>query len=236
MKKTKTGHEASLWWVALMAIWRRSKAASRMPRNWEPIEKRSSAMLSAVVAIATMSSAWSKQDSISRWQVITSNRPSPVRRPAPVTTVLQPTKKIGCEAFEIATSTLGSEQREWLATWPNEQIVDMQGGSVLLCHGSPGYTTEFLYEAELDDLHLEAWLDKFGLRGFICTHSGLPFVRQLAGGLFAVNGWVVGKADHDGDPAVHYAFIDLSSEGCPVIDIRRITSDYDGWARWKRPA
>lgn len=139
-------------------------------------------------------------------------------------------ERISCEAFEIATSTLGEEERGWLATWPNEQVVELEGGRILLCHGSPGYTSEFLYEAELDDLRLQAWLDHFQVKGFVCTHSGLPFVRHLAGGGFAVNCGVVGKADHDGDPAVHYAYVELPADGAPRIEIRRVEYDCTGWA------
>ena len=139
-------------------------------------------------------------------------------------------EKISCEAFEIAVNGLSEPSREWLATWPNEQIVELEGGRVLLCHGSPGNTNEFLYEAELDDLRLEAWLDQFGVRGFVCTHSGLPFVRHLRGGRFAVNCGVAGKPDHDGDPAVHYALIDLAAAE-PSIEIRRVTYDHESWAR-----
>src|SRR5580658_1794935 len=139
-------------------------------------------------------------------------------------------EKISCEAFELATAGLNTESREWLGTWPGEKIVDLEGGRVLLCHGSPGYTSEFLYEAELDNLRLEAWLDRFGVRGFICTHSGLPFIRHLADGRFAVNCGVVGKPDHDGDTAVHYAVIDLPATGESNIDIRRVSYDHEGWA------
>ena len=139
-------------------------------------------------------------------------------------------EKISCEAFELATAGLSEESRSFLATWPDEQIIDLEGGRVLLCHGSPGYTSEFLYEAELDDLRLEAWLDRFNVRGFVCTHSGLPFVRRLADGRFAVNCGVTGKPDHDGDPAVHYAFLDLPANG-DAIEIRRISYDHEGWAR-----
>jgi hypothetical protein len=96
-------------------------------------------------------------------------------------------EKISCEAFEIAVEALSEDSRQWLATWPDAKIVDLEGGSLLLCHGSPGYTSEFLYEAELDDLRLEAWLDHFQVKGFVCTHSGLPFVRHLRNGRFAVN-------------------------------------------------
>ena len=137
---------------------------------------------------------------------------------------------ISCEAFQLATSQLGDDERAYLATWPDSKIVELEGGRVLLCHGSPGYTSEFLYEVELDDLRLEAWLDAFDVRGFVCTHSGLPFVRHLRGGRFAVNCGVTGKPDHDGDPAVHYALIELP-EGEARIEIRRVTYDHEAWAR-----
>jgi hypothetical protein len=140
-------------------------------------------------------------------------------------------EKISCEAFELATADLSDQSRRLLATWPDEQIVELEGGRILLCHGSPGYTSQFLYEAELDDLRLEAWLDRFDVRGFVCTHSGLPFVRRLADARFAVNCGVVGKPDHDGDPAVHYAFIDLPASGEPRIEIRRVSYDHENWAR-----
>lgn len=140
-------------------------------------------------------------------------------------------EKISCEAFELATAGLPEQAREFLGTWPNEQIVEMAGGRILLCHGSPGHTSEFLYEAELDDLRLEAWLDHYGVTGFVCTHSGLPFVRRLASGRFVVNCGVTGKADHDGDPAVHYAMIGLPESGEAEIEIRRVTYDHERWAQ-----
>ncbi|MEO7327604.1 MAG: hypothetical protein ABI193_03430 [Minicystis sp.] len=138
---------------------------------------------------------------------------------------------VSCEAFRVATETLDDEARAFLDTWPDHTVVEMAGGRVLLCHGSPGYTSEFLYECELDDLRLEAWLDRFGVRGFVCTHSGLPFVRRLRGGRFAVNCGVVGKPDHDGDPAVHYAIIDCAEGSDPAIEIRRVAYDHEAWAR-----
>jgi diadenosine tetraphosphatase ApaH/serine/threonine PP2A family protein phosphatase len=138
---------------------------------------------------------------------------------------------ISCEAFRLATAALGERSRAYLATWADHHIVELDGGRVLLCHGSPGYTSEFLYEVELDDLRVEAWLDAFDVRGFVCTHSGLPFVRHLRGGRFAVNCGVVGKPDHDGDPAVHYARIELAEGIPPAIEIRRVTYDCEAWAR-----
>jgi diadenosine tetraphosphatase ApaH/serine/threonine PP2A family protein phosphatase len=143
---------------------------------------------------------------------------------------------VSCESFRLATEALDEEDRRWLGTWPDHAIVEMAGGRVLLCHGSPGHTSEFLYECELDDLRLSAWLDRFQVRGFVCTHSGLPWVRRLRGGRFAVNCGVVGKPDHDGDPAVHYALIDLPEGGEASLEIRRVPYDHGGWAERMREA
>lgn len=137
---------------------------------------------------------------------------------------------ISCEAFELATAALSDATTDWLGTWPEHAVVELDGGRVLLCHGSPGYTSEFLYEVELDDLRLEAWLDRFDVRGFVCTHSGLPWIRRLRGGRFAINCGAVGKADHDGDPAVHYARVELPAEGDAVLEIRRVAYDHGAWA------
>ncbi|HVV88539.1 MAG TPA: metallophosphoesterase [Kofleriaceae bacterium] len=138
---------------------------------------------------------------------------------------------ISCEAFQQATRGLPDADADWLGTWPDREIVELAGGRVLLCHGSPGHTSEFLYEAELDDLRLEAWLDTFDVRGFVCTHSGLPFVRRLRGDRFAVNCGAVGKADHDGDPAVHYALVELPASGPARLELRRVAYDHEAWAR-----
>jgi len=45
-----------------------------------------------------------------------------------------------------------------------------------------------------------------------------------------VNCGAVGKADHDGDPAVHYAFLDLPRGAAPRLEIRRVGYDHEGWA------
>jgi diadenosine tetraphosphatase ApaH/serine/threonine PP2A family protein phosphatase len=136
-----------------------------------------------------------------------------------------------CEAFRLATAMLTDASADWLGTWPERAVVELAGGPVLLCHGSPGHTSEFLYEVELDDLRLEAWLDRFDVRGFVCTHSGLPWVRHLRGGRFAVNCGAVGKPDHDGDPAVHYALLRLEAPDRPAeIEIRRVPYDHQTWA------
>lgn len=135
-------------------------------------------------------------------------------------------------AHQWAMRSLSGENLAWLGTWPDLALVKTTRGTILLCHGSPGQTNEFLYESELDDARLEAWLEAFGAVGFVCTHSGFPWIRRLSGNRFAMNCGVSGKPDHDHDAAVHYATLSLSPEpgGAPELNIERVEYDHLAWA------
>ncbi len=139
-------------------------------------------------------------------------------------------ERVSCQGFGHALEGLSAARRAWIGAWPERAVVETAAGPVLLCHGSPGRTNEFLYASELDAGRLEAWLDQFGVVGFVCTHSGLPWVRHLSGGRFAANCGVVGKPDHDGDPAVHYALLRLAAGAAPSVEIRRVEYDHLAWA------
>jgi diadenosine tetraphosphatase ApaH/serine/threonine PP2A family protein phosphatase len=133
-------------------------------------------------------------------------------------------------AHQYAMKSLNENNRAWLGTWPDLITLETTAGKVLLCHGSPERTNEFLYESELDLERMRRWLDQFEAVGFACTHSGFPWVRHLAGGRFAVNCGVVGKPDHDHDAAVHYATIELGEASVGPVEIHRVEYDHLAWA------
>ena len=139
-------------------------------------------------------------------------------------------EKYGCLAQQYALQSLSEPFRDYIRAWPQQAVLETPGGNVLLCHGSPDRNNEFLYESTLDDARLNAWLDRHGVQGLVCTHTGLPWVRPLAGGRFAVNCGVVGKPDHDGDPAVHYALAQWRNDAWR-IRIQRVTYDHSAWAK-----
>ena len=139
-------------------------------------------------------------------------------------------EKYGCMAHQYAMDGLSEEHRAWLQTLPDAGLIETSKGNLFLCHGSPAQTNEFLYESQLDDTQLESWLTTYGAIGFGCTHTGLPWVRRLSGDRFAVNCGVVGKSDHDGDPAVHYALLRQKDSGF-AAEIRLVEYDHEEWAR-----
>ena len=138
-------------------------------------------------------------------------------------------EKWGCEAFRLALESLSDSNRDWLGKWPDLQAQDTVIGRLLLCHGSPDQTNEFLYESELDNDRLEQWLEQYDAVGLLCTHTGLPWVRELTSGRFAANVGVIGKPDHDGDPAVHYAIVANAGGQQPSPIIQRVAYDHQRW-------
>ncbi|NNM87643.1 MAG: metallophosphoesterase [Phycisphaerae bacterium] len=141
---------------------------------------------------------------------------------------------LGCQAFELASKTLDHTHRLALATWPDEKMLDTALGGVLLCHGSPDQSNEFLYESRLDSVRMERWLQERDVVGFICTHTGLPWIRRVGDAGFAVNCGVVGKPDHDGEQCVHYAIVECSAADTVAITIESVAYDASGWARQLR--
>lgn len=141
----------------------------------------------------------------------------------------QEDERLGCMAHQYAMRSITPELQAWLSTWPDSRVVETDLGPLLLCHGSPEQTNEFLYESQLLDERLLTWLEATGAHVLLCTHTGLPWVRTLPGNRLAVNCGAVGKPDHDGDPAVHYAVLDALG-GSYSAEIRRVTYDHEAWA------
>ena len=117
----------------------------------------------------------------------------------------------GCRSFEWSLNSLSEMNKQKLAILQERDIIDTVSGKVLLCHGSPEIQNEFLYDSTVTDEQIKKWLKENNVSGFVCTHTGLPWIKQFSDGTFAVNCGVTGKPDHDGDLAIHYAIIDCSS-------------------------
>ncbi len=138
-------------------------------------------------------------------------------------------EQASCQAFAYASRSLSEDNRRWLATWPALYRLNTTAGLILLCHGSPRKTNEFLYQSGLDEKSLRSMLTNSRACGFVCTHSGLPWLRDIGEAGVAANCGVVGKPDHDGDPAVHYLILEVTGAGV-AVEIRRVEYDHETWA------
>lgn len=135
-------------------------------------------------------------------------------------------ERLSCAASARQADGLKVEDLLILARWPEISVIDTAHGALLLCHGSPDRSNEFL-SAE-DTARMHQWLRETNAQVLACSHTGVPWLRALSDHRLAVNVGAVGKPDHDGDTAVHYAVIDMGKP--PAASIRRVSYDHVAWA------
>lgn len=139
-------------------------------------------------------------------------------------------EKISGRAFQYALEGLTEQHREWLSGWPDVIRLETEAGRFVLCHGSPRRTNEFLYRSELSDRPWRAWCAEYDAQGMFCAHTGFPWTHTSEDGFVLANTGAAGKPDHDGDPAVHYATLDVTSSP-PDASVQRVTYDHRSWEK-----
>ena len=134
-------------------------------------------------------------------------------------------------SFFWTRDNTGQEEKAWLRTLPREFRFEVEGLRVLLCHGSPRSTTEYLVENRSagflaqftpggsDDAHAD--LIVFG-------HTHVPFHRTVNGVHF-VNSGSVGRPK-DGDPRAGYVVLTLES-GSVSMEVVRLEYDVESACR-----
>jgi diadenosine tetraphosphatase ApaH/serine/threonine PP2A family protein phosphatase len=123
-------------------------------------------------------------------------------------------------AYAYTLANTSEPGRAWLRSLPASIRFEHAGRSVLLCHGSPRQTNEFLWESRSPDAFLERLAADSGADVVAVTHTGIPWVRRLPSGRLFVNVGAIGRPPNDGDPSVPYAI--LSAD-----DVRIVRVGYD---------
>lgn len=124
-------------------------------------------------------------------------------------------------AFEWAYEHLSDEARAYLASLPEQRVVDLAGRRLTMVHGSPESISEHLLP-DTPQARLEALAAQAGPDIVVCGHSHQAFVRQARDVLF-INTGSVGRSD-DGDSRACYAILDLGNDRAMVQHFR---VDYD---------
>ncbi len=129
--------------------------------------------------------------------------------------------------------------KRWLAGLPSEIRLQVGPWRILLCHGSPRQTNEFLWETGTSDAFL-AWLfRRYAADVIVGTHTGLPWARlaptgQDGGcGLF-VNCGAIGRPPNDGTTTVVYAVLTVPTDpaavaggATPAVEFIRLAYDHE---------
>lgn len=122
-------------------------------------------------------------------------------------------------AYTFANTTQAN--RAWLRELPPQLRFALGKYRLLLCHGSPRRTNEFLWDSTTSDHFLEHLLQTNQADVILGTHTGIKWHRQLPRDRHFVNVGVLGRPENDGTTQVWYTLLvagdaDLRVEFVPV--------------------
>ena len=121
-------------------------------------------------------------------------------------------------AYTFANTSIAN--REWLRNLPAQRRLQLGKYNLLLCHGSPRRTNEFLWESTTSSAFLEHLLQSHNADVILATHTGIKWQRRLADDRHFVNVGVLGRPENDGTTNVWYTILaaepDLRVEFVPV--------------------
>lgn len=132
-------------------------------------------------------------------------------------------------SYEYTLAHTSDEHRAWMRTLPPQVQWKINGVRLLLCHGSPRRTNEFLWESTTSTQFLDKLCDDYQADLILATHTGIHWQRELRNGRRFINVGVLGRPENDGKTNVWYTllkFVAPQSGDCE-IEVEFIPLSYD---------
>jgi diadenosine tetraphosphatase ApaH/serine/threonine PP2A family protein phosphatase len=133
-------------------------------------------------------------------------------------------------SYAYTFANTSAANRAWLRDLPAQLRIDLGRYRLLLCHGSPRRTNEFLWESTTSTHFLEHLLQTHHANVVLATHTGIKWHRQLANDWHFINVGVLGRPENDGKTNVWYTLLtaapSLMVEFVPVMyDHERLAAE-----------
>jgi diadenosine tetraphosphatase ApaH/serine/threonine PP2A family protein phosphatase/pyruvate-formate lyase-activating enzyme len=136
--------------------------------------------------------------------------------------------------YDYTKANTSADFAAWMAELPRELRTQIGGVDVHMVHGSPLAINDFMWES-LDDDELELRVRASGARLLLCTHTGIPWQREVAGTRI-VNVGALGRPANDGRREVSYAVIDLCDGEIRAVELVALAYDWRAQAESMRAA
>lgn len=115
-------------------------------------------------------------------------------------------------SYDYTLANTSPENRAWLRALPSQRRLTLGPLRVLLCHGSPRRTNEFLWESTTSTHFLEHLATAHAADVILTTHTGVKWRRELAGGRWMINVGALGRPENDGTTRVWYTLLEYSPD------------------------
>ena len=129
--------------------------------------------------------------------------------------------------YDFTLANTSRDYAQWMTSLPTERRFTLGGVDVHLVHGSTLALNDFWWES-LDDLQQTLRVQESGADLIMCTHSGLPWTKQI-GDTLVVNVGVLGRPANDGRKEVWYALVDLV-DGTATAELVPLAYDWQAQA------
>lgn len=139
-------------------------------------------------------------------------------------------------SYNYTLANTSQENRDWLRALPSQMRLSLQGRRVLLCHGSPRKTNEFLWESTTSDGFLNKLFVDYQADVILATHTGIKWQRELANDKLFVNVGVLGRPENDGTPSVWYTLLTWNASDRAQVEFIPVTYDQEEMAARTRKA
>jgi predicted phosphodiesterase len=115
-------------------------------------------------------------------------------------------------SYDYTLANTGPGFKRWLAALPPAVTREWGGRRVLLAHGSPRRTNEFLWESTCPDAFLEHLLASHETDVLFVTHTGIHWMRELDERRAVINVGAIGRPANDGRTDVWYSMVEFSNQ------------------------
>ncbi|RMF58150.1 MAG: metallophosphoesterase [Calditrichaeota bacterium] len=127
-------------------------------------------------------------------------------------------------SYDYTYRKTSPEFKKWQRRLPPEIRLHFGGKRLLLCHGSPRQTNEFLWESTTPTHFLEKLFRDYEADAILTTHTGIHWQRVVGEDKLFANVGVIGRPENDGKTNVWYAL--LSANGGLEIEFVPLEYDY----------
>jgi len=133
-------------------------------------------------------------------------------------------------SYQYTFERTNPDNRAWLGQLPDKLRLSLGCYRLLLCHGSPRRTNEFLWESTTSTHFLEHLAESYQADVILGTHTGIKWHRRLSGDRHFINVGVLGRPENDGRTSVWYTLLhahpDLQVDFIPVAyDHERLAAE-----------
>lgn len=129
-------------------------------------------------------------------------------------------------SYDYTLANTSEPHKDWLRDLPTEFRHDWGGKRILMAHGSPRRTNEFLWESATPDGFVRYLLDEAHADLLFVTHSGIPWTRRLDDGRTLCNVGVIGRPPNDGTTLVDWVLVTVTDDDVR-LERRRLAYDHE---------